>query len=117
MSWTSRRWSSSANSVKVRLGVWWCELCSKTAAARFCVSSRAYTSTAGSYGKVSLYKWKPGATALINGELLPQSGLVAVKSLLPTVAGNQTAIEDFKAEMSILSRLSHSCLGASNVLA
>ena len=59
---------------------------------------------------MSLYQWKPGATALVNGELLPRSGLVAVKSLLPTVAGNQSAIKDFKAEMSILSRLSHSCL-------
>ena len=65
---------------------------------------------AGAYGNVSLYKWKPGAKVHINGEMVERSGLVAVKSLLPTAAHNEQAIGDFKAEMSMLSRLSHSCL-------
>jgi serine/threonine protein kinase len=59
---------------------------------------------------VSLYKWKPGAKVNINGESVERSGLVAVKSLLPSAAHNEQAIADFKAEMSMLSRLSHSCL-------
>ena len=59
---------------------------------------------------MSLYKWKPGAKVNIKGELVERSGLVAVKSLLPSAAHNEQAIADFKAEMSMLSRLSHSCL-------
>ena len=47
---------------------------------------------------------------LINGEQVERSGVIAVKSLLPKAAHNQQVIEDFKAEMAILSRLSHSCL-------
>ena len=68
------------------------------------------TGAAGAYGNVSLYKWKPGAKVNVNGEMVERSGLVAVKSLLPTAAHNEQAIADFKAEMSMLSRLSHSCL-------
>ena len=42
--------------------------------------------------------------------MVERSGLVAVKSLLPSAAQNEQAIADFKSEMSMLSRLSHSCL-------
>lgn len=68
--------------------------------------------SSGSFGKVSLYRWKPGATETVNGELNPRSGLVAVKSLLPDVTGNASAMHDFHAEIDVLSRLSHSCLVA-----
>lgn len=66
---------------------------------------------AGSYGEVALYRWKPNATVkLANGEEMPRTGLVAVKSLLPAANSSPTALADFKRETAILSRLSHSCL-------
>ena len=41
---------------------------------------------------------------------MPRTGTVAVKSLLPVASSSASAISDFKAEIAILERLSHSCL-------
>ena len=42
--------------------------------------------------------------------VVPRTGQVAVKSLLPSAKASPWAIADFKAEVAVLSKLSHSCL-------
>ena len=68
----------------------------------------------GSYGEVALHRWRPGSRwppgTPRAGE--PRTGEVAVKVLLPEVESQKSAVADLKAELAILSRLSHSCLVA-----
>jgi serine/threonine protein kinase len=65
---------------------------------------------AGSYGEVGLYRWKPGSTLVVGDISVPRTGEVAVKCLLPAASKNRAAIADFKAEVAVLSKLSHSCI-------
>ena len=65
---------------------------------------------AGSYGTVGLYKWRPGATLVVGDISVPRTGECAVKCLLPAASKSAAAIADFKAEVAVLSKLSHSCI-------
>lgn len=65
----------------------------------------------GAYGAVALFRWQPGLTVTTpDGLTLPRQGTVAVKSLLPSVTRDPQAVSDFRAEVELLSKLSHSCL-------
>ena len=45
-----------------------------------------------------------------DGMTLQRQGQLAVKSLLPSVTRDPQAVSDFRAEVELLSKLSHSCL-------
>ena len=69
------------------------------------------TSRAGAFGEVALFRWQPGATLVTpDGMTLQRHGQLAVKSLLPSVTRDPQAVADFRAEVELLSKLSHSCL-------
>lgn len=59
-----------------------------------------------------LYNWRPGATHVVDGLECARSGQVAVKSLLPAASLSPVAVDDFKREVAILGKLTHSCLTA-----
>ena len=66
---------------------------------------------AGAFGEVALFRWQPGTTFTTpDGLTLERHGTVAVKSLLPSVTRDPVAVADFRAEVQLLSKLSHSCL-------
>ena len=66
---------------------------------------------AGAFGEVALFRWQPGSTFTTpDGLTLPRHGQVAVKSLLPSVTRDPQAVADFRREVELLSKLSHSCL-------
>ena len=65
---------------------------------------------AGAFGEVALFRWQPGTTYTTpDGLTLERHGTLAVKSLLPSVTRDPVAVADFRAEVSLLSKLSHSC--------
>ena len=66
---------------------------------------------AGAFGEVALFRWQPGTTFTTpDGLTLPRHGQLAVKSLLPSVTRDRDAVSDFRSEVALLSKLSHSCL-------
>ena len=68
----------------------------------------------GSFGEVSLYRWRPGAVwgpGTGSGRAgQPRTGEVALKILLPESAADKQAVADLRSELAILSKLEHSCL-------